>query len=59
MSLASKVKKLEARVLFLETQMQGDMKEVIAKTMAIYLEENVEFSLSVDGQIKELMGKEK
>ena len=48
-------KKFEARIIELENRNRDDLKDVMIRAMDIYLGGGVEFSLSTEGQIKELM----
>ena len=55
MSLRKEMERLERRVKTLEARDEEAMKSAMIEAMAIYLEDQVEFTMSVDGQIKEII----
>ena len=55
MSLRKEIERLERRVKTLEARDEDLMRTVMLEALAIYLEKEVEFSMSTDGKIKELI----
>ena len=55
MSLRKEIERLERRVETLEARDEESMKAAMLEAMSIYLENEVNFSMSVEGQIKEIL----
>lgn len=55
MSLRKEIERLERRIETLEARDEEVMKAAMIEAMAIYLENEVDFSMSTDGKIKELI----
>lgn len=55
LKLEREIKKLKKRIEILESRDDTLLKKVLYQAVEHYLEEHAEFSLSTDGQIKELI----
>lgn len=55
MSIRKEIERLERRIKTLEARDEDLMRTVMLEALAIYLEKEVEFSMSTDGKIKELI----